>query len=108
MACGLLSTLCGKIKRSWKGNCWEATAQEYASVRRNEQEAAYNLGRAAHQLGLLHVAAPFYERALAVRSPDGAREHCVAREAAHNLALLYRATGARALARTVMRQHLVF
>ena len=28
------------------------------------QEAAYNMGRAAHQLGLLHLAVPLYERAL--------------------------------------------
>jgi hypothetical protein len=29
-----------------------------------QQEAAYNMGRAAHQLGLLHLAVPLYERAL--------------------------------------------
>lgn len=29
-----------------------------------KQEAAYNMGRAAHQLGLLHLAVPLYERAL--------------------------------------------
>lgn len=39
--------------------------QEYALRRRCVQEAAYNLGRAAHQLGLLHLAVPLYERALA-------------------------------------------
>ena len=66
------------------------------------------MGRAAHQLGLLHVAGPFYERALAAHPPNSVRGHCVRREAAHNLVLLYRATGAHALARQVMRQHLVF
>ena len=95
--------------------------QEYAARRQNAQEAAYNLGRAAHQLGLLHLAVPFYERALDAPPPDpdagpgqgpgrpwrdgGAL--CLRREAAHNLALLYRATGAPRLARQVMRQHLV-
>ena len=99
--------------------------QEYAARRGNAQEAAYNLGRAAQQLGLLHLAVPFYERALEAPPPDpdagpgqgssrpwqdgGAqpRALCLKREAAHNLALLYTATGAPALARQVMRQHLV-
>lgn len=94
-------------------------SQEYASVRRNAQEAAYNIGRAAHQLGLLHLATPFYERALAAEpppanaAPGGAAASARAadldlrREAAHNLVLIYKTTGAVALARQVMRQHLV-
>ncbi len=93
--------------------------QEYAGSRRNQQEAAYNIGRAAHQLGLLHLAAPFYERALATEPPvdpscgpgmaaGAARSSFdVRREAAHNLVLIYRTTGAVMLARKVMRQHLV-
>ncbi|KAK9844168.1 hypothetical protein WJX81_006772 [Elliptochloris bilobata] len=100
-----------------------ALLQEYSARRRNPQEAAYNLGRAAHQLGLLHLAVPFYERALDAPPPDPApgsgsaadaatqaqaQALCLKREAAHNLALLYRATGAPALARQVMRQHLIF
>lgn len=93
--------------------------QEYASCRRMPQEAAYNIGRAAHQLGLLHLAALFYERALAAQPPagDAMRTNGVAvdpsmssydvrREAAHNLVLIYRTTGAVTLARQVMRQHL--
>ena len=43
--------------------------QEYSLLRGNEQEAAYNMGRAAHQLGLLHLAVPLYERALAAKPP---------------------------------------
>lgn len=31
----------------------------------NLQEAAYNMARAAQQLGLMHLAVPLYERALA-------------------------------------------
>lgn len=94
--------------------------QEYASCRRILQEAAYNIGRAAHQLGLLHMAAPFYERALATEPPAG-DPSCsanataatadsafdVRREAAHNLVLIYKTTGAVTLARQVMCQHLV-
>lgn len=37
--------------------------------RRNPQEAAYNLGRAAHHLGLLHIAVPYYERVLESAPP---------------------------------------
>jgi general transcription factor 3C polypeptide 3 (transcription factor C subunit 4) len=81
-------------------------AQEYAARRGNAQEAAYNLGRAAHQLGLLHLAAPFYERALAAQPPEGNATLDVRGEAAHNLAQLYGATGAHALAHEVVRRHL--
>jgi hypothetical protein len=45
----------------------QATASECLPL----QEAAYNMGRAAHQLGLLHLAVPLYERALRC----GAAEH---------------------------------
>ncbi len=110
--------------------------QEYAALRRNPQEAAYNLGRAAHQMGLLHLAVPLYERALAEPGPDPghtldpnaaaadgqdpaapwldgagapkASALCLKREAAHNLAQLYRATGAPGLARQLVRRYLVF
>lgn len=40
--------------------------------RRNPQEAAYNLGRAAHHLGLLHIAVPYYERVLDSAPPPSA------------------------------------
>jgi general transcription factor 3C polypeptide 3 (transcription factor C subunit 4) len=36
----------------------------YQRARRDREEAAYNLGRAAHQLGMLHIAVAFYELAL--------------------------------------------
>ena len=44
-------------------------AQAYAAARQNDQETAYNLGCAFHQLGLLHLAIPLYERALALPPP---------------------------------------
>lgn len=84
------------------------TAQEYAEQRCSEQEACYNLGRAAHQLRLLHVAVPFYERALAAKPPPNSSSADLRREAAHNLVLIYRSTGATGLARQVMREHLTF
>ena len=40
--------------------------------RRNPQEAAYNTARAAHHLGLLHIAVPYYERALEEGPPPSA------------------------------------
>ena len=41
--------------------------QNYAKRRGNQQEGFYNLGRAAHQVGLLHLAAPWYQRCLAAQ-----------------------------------------
>ena len=82
--------------------------QGYAAQRCNEQEATYNLGRAAHQLGLLHVAVPLYERALAAKAPHDSSIANLQREAAHNLVLIYRSTGAVIMARHVMQEHLTF
>jgi hypothetical protein len=92
-------------------------------------------------MGLLHLAVPLYERALAEPGPDPghtldseagpaaaaaadgqdpaepwlggvgapkASALCLKREAAHNLAQLYRATGAPGLARQLVRRYLVF
>ena len=126
------------------------------------QEAAYNIARAAHHLNLLHIAVPFYERALesapapsahpphhgdamaanradeegneaaagaskgaaaAARARPGAAlfaeegqqpataqaeqcKHGLQCEAAYNLSLIYRSSGADELARQVLRRHL--
>ncbi len=130
-----------------------------APRRRNPQEAAYNLGRAAHHLGLLHIAVPYYERVLESAPPPSAAAAgalCCAfvwafrlgrvlwkgrlrpaarcapatrpraftsavppppallagpsfdlrRDAAFNLSLIYKSSGADALARQLLRQHL--
>jgi hypothetical protein len=89
--------------------------QEYERRRGNPQESAFNTGRALHQLGLLHLAVPFYERSLAaapsaaaaamegLAPPDLDLSHA----AAHNLALIYRQSGADDLARQVLARHLV-
>lgn len=88
--------------------------QEYAKHREHAQEAAYNLGRAAHQLGLLHIAVQYYQKCLASDdSSNGSQqsEHNsemsvgLRREAAFNLSLIYRGTGADKLAVQVLRQH---
>ncbi|PSC75147.1 general transcription factor 3C polypeptide 3 isoform X1 [Micractinium conductrix] len=87
-----------------------AFLQEYSEARCNPQEAAYNLGRAAHQLGLLHLAVPYYERALQTPPPPAAAAagptYDVRREAAHNLALILQTSGAAPLARQLLRTHL--
>jgi general transcription factor 3C polypeptide 3 (transcription factor C subunit 4) len=77
-------------------------------------EAEYNLGRAFHQLGLLHLAIPCYERALGALDgaagagePTGGGAVDVRLEAAFNLAQLYRRTGGGALARAISHKYLV-
>ena len=82
-------------------------------------EVHYNLGRFHHQLGTPHLAVAAYRRVLALadqRSEDdvatggegeGARaQHGPAREAAHNLVQIYRASGAISLARAIMSRYL--
>jgi general transcription factor 3C polypeptide 3 (transcription factor C subunit 4) len=95
--------------------CLRACPQEYERRRGNLQESSYNLARALHQLGLTHLAVPLYERALAAQPCAGqpAIEGLVSEDldmrqaAAHNLALIYRQSGADDLARQVMAKHLV-
>jgi len=80
-----------------------AFLREYSTQSQRPQEAAYNMGRAAHQLGLLHLAVPLYETALRETGNSAATD--LRREAAHNLALIYKRSGAHALARRLLRQH---
>lgn len=78
------------------------------------QESAYNIGRAAHGLGLNHIAVAYYERALreppskaqAAAASASSGDGCdVRREAAYNLSLIYRASGSDDLARQLLRQY---
>lgn len=79
------------------------------------QEVEYNFGRAFHQLGLLHLAVKHYRRALGISQKglgggDGwaplpyESVTSTQRLAAHNLALIYRNSGAAALARSLRRR----
>ncbi|GMH45921.1 hypothetical protein BSKO_13884 [Bryopsis sp. KO-2023] len=77
---------------------------EYKRKRSNPQESHYNFGRAYHQLGLFHIAVKAYEQCLKAEAPPGVP--CIKREAAHNLVLIYKATGAKELARRVMQENL--
>ena len=64
-------------------------------------EVSYNLGRAAHQLGQVHLARRHYLEVLELEG--GACKF----EAAHNLAMIYNASGARDAAREVYQRYLV-
>lgn len=91
--------------------------QEYAQYREDALESNYNVGRAAHHLGLVHIAAQYYHKCLnstsslpslpANEEGQGLPLHAATlmREAAFNLSLIYRGAGADDLARQVLRQH---
>lgn len=76
-----------------------ALLERYAALRRRPGEAGYNAARLAHGLGLAHLAVPLYEGVL-----EGGGGTPLAREAAHNLASIYAASGAKGLARQLLRR----
>ena len=86
----------------------------YAKLRLWSPEVYYNLGRALHQLSLLSLAAPCYEHVLvadAVCAPDTGQAPAamsLKREAAYNLSLIYRQSGAGHLARHVLAAYCAF
>jgi general transcription factor 3C polypeptide 3 (transcription factor C subunit 4) len=79
-----------------------------------KHEAYFNLARAFHQLSLYHYAIPLYEEVLKQKNlPDMVydtdKDQFVGhlqREAAYNLALIYRASGAHHLARRMLQNYL--
>jgi tetratricopeptide (TPR) repeat protein len=82
-----------------------------------ELEADYNIGRALHDVGLVHMAAEMYHKVVEreVPKPDNTSGPAcwpvwldVRRDAAFNLVRIYRNSGAEPLAQAVMQQHLVF
>ncbi|KAL9661196.1 hypothetical protein QQ045_026018 [Rhodiola kirilowii] len=92
---------------------------------KNSQEALYNIARACHHVGLVSLAASYYEQVLATHekdypipklpneSLDSAEKrkpgYCdLRREAAYNLHLIYKKSGAFDLARQVLRDHCSF
>ena len=81
--------------------------QRYAALRGHPAEASYNCARALHHLGLLHLAAPVYERALEEAADGGGGSaDDISKEAAFNLSRIYIASGAHNLARQLMRTYL--
>ncbi|KAM7257040.1 hypothetical protein ACFE04_012781 [Oxalis oulophora] len=91
----------------------------------NSQEAVYNMARAFHQVGLVSLAASYYEKVLQMgekdypipRLPNELTDltenkksgYCdLKREAAFNLHLIYKKSGATDLARQVLKEHCTF
>ncbi|KAH0881820.1 hypothetical protein HID58_057916 [Brassica napus] len=87
----------------------------------NSQEALYNVARAYHHVGLVTHAASYYDKVLAIyekeypmpKLPNVAEERkpvsCdLRKEAAHNLHLIYKHSGAFDLARQVLKDHCTF
>ncbi|XP_044463688.1 general transcription factor 3C polypeptide 3 isoform X2 [Mangifera indica] len=91
----------------------------------NSQEAQYNIARACHHVSLVSLAASYYEKVLAIKEkdypipkhhtkiPDNTENqesgYCdLRREAAFNLHLIYKKSGAIDLARQVLRDYCTF
>jgi general transcription factor 3C polypeptide 3 (transcription factor C subunit 4) len=79
----------------------------YYELSNRSSDASYNVARAFHQLELYHLAVPYYKQALEPPTCDTPPTTFV-REAAFNLALIYRKSGAPELARQLMIKHLTF
>ncbi|XP_043916555.1 general transcription factor 3C polypeptide 3 [Protopterus annectens] len=69
----------------------------YLELRGACQESLYNIGRALHQLGLVHFAIHYYQKALELTPPvlEGIEEDQInlKRDTAYNLSLIYQASG---------------
>lgn len=89
------------------------------------QEALYNIARAYHHIGLVTLAATYYEKVLTIHErdypipklPNENQDdidslkpgYCdLRREAAYNLHLIYKSSGAVDLARQVLKDHCSF
>lgn len=89
------------------------------------QESLYNIARACHHVGLVSLAVAYYEKVLAIAEKDypapklpnenqelnGESElvHCdLRREAAYNLHLIFKKSGANDLARQILRNYCSF
>ncbi|PIN06623.1 hypothetical protein CDL12_20823 [Handroanthus impetiginosus] len=90
----------------------------------DSQESLYNIARAYHHVGLVTLAAKYYEKVLAIHEKDypipilpsdnpelmtvNKPGYCdLRREAAYNLHLIYKKSGAFDLARQVLKDHVV-
>ncbi|XP_031489895.1 uncharacterized protein LOC116257371 isoform X2 [Nymphaea colorata] len=93
----------------------------YQHLSQNSQEALYNIARAFHHVGFVTLAAAYYEKVLATHEKDypipmlpseeegleiGMKGYCsLHREAAYNLHLIYKSSGALDLARQVLKDY---
>ncbi|XP_078156073.1 uncharacterized protein LOC144551848 isoform X1 [Carex rostrata] len=96
---------------------------KYLRLCGNSQEAFYNIARAYHHVGLVTLAASYYEKVLAMTEKDepvpklpyektlpdqqdAKSNYCdLRREAAYNLHLIYKKSGAVDLARQILKNH---
>eukprot|EP01120_Amphizonella_sp_Union-15-10_P012769 TRINITY_DN5763_c0_g1_i6.p1 TRINITY_DN5763_c0_g1~~TRINITY_DN5763_c0_g1_i6.p1 ORF type:complete len:795 (-),score=154.08 TRINITY_DN5763_c0_g1_i6:183-2567(-) len=80
----------------------------YYNLQNRNKESTYNLARAFHQLGMFNFAIPLYEKVLGWQEnftdPDCDHPPLV-REAAYNLALIYKHSGSEDLARNILREY---
>lgn len=112
-------------------NKHQCLAQGFAFLYNNlrlcehSQEALYNIARACHHVGLVSLAASYYEKVLAIKEKDypipkhndkrpdlmesGESGYCdLQREAAYNLHLIYKNSGAVDLARQLLKDYCTF
>lgn len=75
-----------------------------------EMETSYNIGRAMHHLGLVHMAADMYRRVLDENdeTTDIPSWIDIRRDAAYNLAQIYRQSGSAKLAAAIVAKYLMF
>ncbi len=82
--------------------------RQASPIAQEKQEAEFNLGRAFHMLGLLHLAIPYYERCIAYRADIAESEfEDFSREGAMALQEIYVSTGDLKAAQRVTEEHLV-
>nr|XP_056717241.1 general transcription factor 3C polypeptide 3 [Euleptes europaea] len=81
----------------------------YLHLRGSCQESLYNLGRALHQLGLVHLAIHYYQKALElpplVLEGIDADQTDLRRDIAFNLSLIYQSSGNIRMARKLLYTH---
>nr|XP_028607743.1 general transcription factor 3C polypeptide 3 isoform X1 [Podarcis muralis] len=80
--------------------------QQYLSLRGSCQESFYNLGRGLHQLGLVHLAIHYYQKALElpplILEGIEADQTDLRRDIAFNLSLIYQSSGNIRMARKML------
>ncbi|PRP83047.1 hypothetical protein PROFUN_09902 [Planoprotostelium fungivorum] len=80
---------------------------QYSRLNGENEETWFNMARAFHQLGLVHLAIPLYEKVLAVNDERGNVGNNLSKEAAWNLVTIYRTSESYTMAREIMLKYLV-
>jgi general transcription factor 3C polypeptide 3 (transcription factor C subunit 4) len=73
------------------------------SLSKGNEESNYNIARAFHQLGLVDLAVPYYQKVL---NTTGDSDNSVKQESAYNLSLIYRSSGSLELANQILKEHI--